>query len=432
MLSEEKNRQLTQVGPGTPMGALLRRSWLPMAAESALVDKPVLAVRLLGEDLVLYRDLGGKLGLTDRHCPHRRADLSYGFVEQCGLRCNYHGWLFDEQGACLEQPYEDVVLGNVRGRVTIRAYPVRALGGLIWAYLGPDPAPELPEYEAFNWPNGFRQVILSHIPCNWAQCQENSIDPVHFEWMHANWSVRLKGANGPYGPRHLRIGFDEFEHGFLYKRIREDTDEKHDLWAVGRAMIWPIGIFLGDHFEWRVPVDDENTLSIAWSFQRMPRASEPFVQARIPYWYGPIVDEAGTWISSHVMNQDFIAWVGQGRIADRTRERLGRSDLGVGMMRRQLFADMETVARGGDPKGIIRDPAAAKDVRLPLVHADRYRTGMARRDLLAHPVLGRHLKGYPYQFGQPPELLEEIWRAAGVTRAQLGLEQAKAPVEQTG
>src|SRR3546814_8721339 len=98
---------------------------------------------------------------------------------------------------------------------------------MIWAYLGPSPAPELPEYEAFNWPNGFRQIILSDIPCNWAQCQENSIDPVHFEWMHSNWSVRLKGEEGPYAPRHLKIGFEEFEHGFLYKRIREDRSEEH-------------------------------------------------------------------------------------------------------------------------------------------------------------------------------------------------------------
>ncbi|KEY99569.1 aromatic ring-hydroxylating dioxygenase subunit alpha [Sphingobium indicum] len=430
MLSEEKNRQLTQVGPGTPMGELLRRYWMPIAAEGELDKKPVKAVRLMGEDLVLYRDLGGQLGLTDRHCPHRRADLSYGFVEKCGIRCNYHGWLFDEQGACLEQPYEDTVLGGgTRDKVSITAYPVRALGGMIWAYLGPSPAPELPEYEAFNWPNGFRQIILSDIPCNWAQCQENSIDPVHFEWMHSNWSVRLKGEEGPYAPRHLKIGFEEFEHGFLYKRIREDTDEEHDLWSVGRAMIWPMGIFLGDHFEWRVPVDDENTLSVAWSFQRMPIESEPFVQERIPYWRGPVTDAEGNWISSHVMNQDFIAWVGQGRIADRTKERLGRSDLGIGLMRRQLFADMEAVARGEDPKGIIRDPALAKNIPLPLVHAERYHSGMPREKLVAHPVLGRHLRAYPYQYGQPTEVLESIWRAAGVTREDLGVGTDAEPME---
>ena len=426
MLTEAQNLQITQVGPGTPMGALLRRYWMPIAAESELKEKRVKRVRVMGEDLVLYRDLSGQLGLTQRNCPHRRADLSFGFVEKCGIRCNYHGWLFDESGQCLEQPFEDVAFtGNerIKARVKITAYPVRALGGMIWAYLGPDPVPELPEYEAFNWPNGFSQVILSEIPCNWAQCQENSIDPVHFEWMHANWSVRLKGQEGPYGPRHIKIGFDEYEHGFVYKRVREDTDEAHDLWSVGRALVWPVGIFLGDHFEWRVPIDDENTLSVSWSFQRMPVEAEPFVQTEIPYWYGPTLDEHGQWISSHVMNQDFIAWVGQGKIADRTKELLVRSDVGIGMFRRQLFADMERVRNGADPKGVIRDPAAAKNIKLPLVHADRYHHGMTRAELLAHPVLGRHLKGYPYQYGQPRELLEQIWSIAGVTAADLGLER---------
>jgi 5,5'-dehydrodivanillate O-demethylase len=425
MLSEEKNRQFTQVGAGTPMGELLRHYWMPIAAETELDDRSTKPVRLMGEDLALYKDLRGQFGLVERQCPHRRADLVHGFVEECGLRCNYHGWLFDETGACRERPFEDVVFkGNesVREKARIKAYPVRVLGGLIWAYLGPLPAPELPEYEAFNWPNGFRQVILSEIPCNWAQCQENSIDPVHFEWMHANWSVRLKGETGPYGPKHLKVGFDEFEHGFLYKRIREDTDEEHDLWSVGRTALWPNGMFLGDHFEWRVPIDDENTLSVAWAFQRMPVESEPFVQDRIPYWYGPIVDEKGEWISSHVMNQDFIAWAGQGRIADRTKELLGRSDAGVGLMRRRFFEEMDAVARGDDPKAVIRDPDKARNIALPIVHADRYHKGLTREELIAHPVLGRHLKGYPYQYGQPQALLESIWDTAGISAEDLGLE----------
>ena len=107
MLSEERNRVFTQVGPGTPMGGLLRRYWMPIAAVSELDEKQVKPVRLLGEDLTLYKDLSGNFGLIDRHCPHRRADMSYGFVEECGLRCNYHGWLYDHDGNCIEQPYED-------------------------------------------------------------------------------------------------------------------------------------------------------------------------------------------------------------------------------------------------------------------------------------------------------------------------------------
>ncbi len=139
MLEQAKNELLTRVGPGTPMGDLLRRYWMPIAGVSELERNPIKAVRLMGEDLVLYRDLSGTYGLVDRHCPHRRADLSYGFVENCGLRCNYHGWNFDASGKCVEQPFEDVANPDARYRdkVRITAYPVEAKAGLLWAYLGP-------------------------------------------------------------------------------------------------------------------------------------------------------------------------------------------------------------------------------------------------------------------------------------------------------
>src|SRR5436190_172964 len=143
MLDSATNRLLTQVGPGTPMGELLRRYWMPIGAESEFDRQATKPVRLLGEDLTLYKDLGGTYGLVDRHCPHRRADTSYGFVETCGLRCNYHGWLFDQNGRCLEAPYEDAAApqAQYRERVGIKAYPVELRGGLIWAYLGPEPRP---------------------------------------------------------------------------------------------------------------------------------------------------------------------------------------------------------------------------------------------------------------------------------------------------
>jgi 5,5'-dehydrodivanillate O-demethylase len=116
VLSAEKNRILTQVGPGTPMGDYLRRYWMPIGGASELDTVPIKPIRLLGEDLVLYKDLGGKFGLLDRHCPHRRADLSYGFVEETGIRCNYHGWLMDEAGRVIDQPYDDTVNPRLRTR----------------------------------------------------------------------------------------------------------------------------------------------------------------------------------------------------------------------------------------------------------------------------------------------------------------------------
>ncbi len=174
------------------MGQLLRRYWMPIAAVSEFENIWIKTVRLMGEDLTLYKDLSGAFGLIDRHCPHRRADLSYGFVEQCGLRCNYHGWRFDETGRCVEQPWEDIAVPEARfkDRIHITAYPVEEKAGLLWAYLGPQPAPLVPDWEAFSWKNGFVQIVFADVPCNWLQCQENSIDPVHFEWMHMNWSVR--------------------------------------------------------------------------------------------------------------------------------------------------------------------------------------------------------------------------------------------------
>ncbi len=323
----------------------------------------------MGEDLVLYKDLGGKYGLIDRHCRHRRADLSYGYVESCGLRCNYHGWLYDADGRCLAQPYEDVAHpeARIRDEIRIKAYPVEELGGLLWAYLGPEPRPLVPDWEFFSWKNGFRQIVKAEIPCNWFQCQENSIDPVHFEWTHSNWSIRLGGVAGPYTPQHVKVDFSEFQYGFQYKRIRTDTSEHDRLWTVGRVCLWPNGLFTGNHVEFRVPVDDENTLSVMWHFSRVPREREPYVQNSIPTWQGPIADPAtGRWISSHVMNQDFVTWVGQGRVADRSQEYLAPSDRGIVMIRRRFLDDIKAIAEGKDPKAIIRDPAANRAIVLPV------------------------------------------------------------------
>lgn len=403
MLSQEKNQQLTQVSLGTPMGEVLRRHWHPIAGVDDLDRNPVKPVRLMGEDLVLYKDLSGNYGLVDRHCAHRRADLSYGFVEEDGLRCNYHGWQYNAQGQCVAQPYEEQVDPQARRKckVQLNAYVVKPLAGLLWAYMGPLPAPELPDWEPFHWPNGFVQAVFSDVPCNWLQTQENSIDPVHFEWMHANWSRRLRGHTDGYAPKHLKLAFEEFEHGFTYKRISEDTNDQHPLWTIGRVCLWPNGFFLGDHFEWRVPVDDENTLSVTWSFIRVPQEREPYVQASIPTWTSPIKDGEGRWINSHVINQDIVAWVGQGRIADRTQEHLGASDLGIAMIRRRLFEDIDAVKAGRDPKGVMRDATANQSVFLPSDSRDFFQNGLPLADYQRHPKWSRLLRHFIFHAGQP-------------------------------
>ena len=405
------------------MGNLLRRYWMPIGAVAEFDHRTIKPVRLLGEDLTLYKDLNGSYGFVDRHCPHRRADMSYGFVEQCGLRCNYHGWLFDETGRCKEQPYEEMEApeAKFKDRVRIKAYPVRTLAGLIWAYLGPEPAPLVPNWEPFTWKNGFVQIVFAEIPCNWFQCQENSVDPVHFEWMHMNWSVRLADKLGPYSPRHLKLAFDEFDYGIVYRRIREGMSESDPMWKVGRVCLWPNALFTGDHFEWRVPIDDENTLSVTWAFSRVPKENEPYVQVRIPAWHGPIREsESGRWISSHVMNQDFVAWVGQGTTADRTKEHLGASDRGIIMLRKRFLSDLDVVARGEDPKATIRDPELNRCVPVPVAERRILTEGLTRDQLAKHPLLGRQLtEGYPFQIGQPDDVRKAYEEAMGVTAAQI-------------
>jgi 5,5'-dehydrodivanillate O-demethylase len=393
---------------------------MPIAAVADFEDSSIMPVRLMGEDLVLYKDLQGRFGLLSRRCAHRGADLSYGFVEECGLRCSYHGWLYDGHGKCIEQPYEDVVFAerNLKGRMGIPAYRVEQKGGLLWAYLGPQPAPLVPDWEFFHWKNGFIQIVYADVPCNWLQCQENSIDPVHFEWMHANRSIRLSGGARPYASKHILLDFNEFEYGFQYKRITEGTDDSHPLWTVGRVCLWPNALFTGDHIEYRVPVDDENTLSVTWSYTRVPKDREPFVQQSIPAWKGPIKDEkTGRWIDTHVMNQDFVAWLGQGSIADRTRESLSHSDQGIMMLRRRLFSDIDLVTQGRDPKATIRDPAFNDRLVLPIADRSFLESGVrATGAPQARPVT----LGYVLQAGQPAHVTKAFEEAMGGTVASIG------------
>ncbi|HEY7064530.1 MAG TPA: aromatic ring-hydroxylating dioxygenase subunit alpha [Chloroflexota bacterium] len=418
MLTEEENKLLCEVGPGTAMGELMRRYWQPFAAEGELDETPLQAIRLLGEDLTLYKDKSGTYGLLDRHCPHRRADLSYGWVEECGLRCSYHGWRFGEDGRCLEQPFEEIAHPEARfkDRIHVKAYPVEAKAGLLWAYLGPPPAPLVPTWEPFVWQNGFRQIVLSEIPCNWFQCQENSIDPVHFEWLHTNWSRVLKGqTDGPKPPTHLKVGFDEFEYGFQYRRVLEGQPEGDELWTIGRVCLWPNALFTGSHFEWRVPIDDHTTRSVGWFFNRVPREQEPYRQDKVPHWHSPIKEPGtGRWITSHVMNQDFVGWVGQGDVADRTGEHLGESDRGVIMMRRRMLEEAQVVAAGGEPKGLMRDPAQNGCIRLPIVNHDYWVNGYSIEQMQKeNPRLaGLFQPGeFIFQAGQP-EAIRRAYRTA--------------------
>ncbi len=418
MLSEADNEAMTRVGAGTPMGELLRRYWHPIAAVSELDENPVKAVRLMGEDLVLYRDRSGTYGLVERHCPHRRADLSYGFVDEVGLRCIYHGWNFDEAGKCIAQPFEDTVdpAGSFRDKVRAVAYPVEEKAGMIFAYLGPAPAPLVPNWEPFTYENCFVQIILGVIPCNWLQVQENSVDPVHFEWLHANWSAAQAGQPLD-GAKHLKIGFDEWDYGFRYKRILDNTDDQDPRWRIGRLSLLP-NVFVPDHFEWRVPIDDTHTLAILWHFTRVPNDRVPYEQERIPHWYTYMEDpdRPDRWLTTRIVNQDAVAVAGQGEIFDRTTEHLGRSDQGILMLRRQLKRDMEAVARGEDPKGVVRDPGLNECIPWPVGLRDEVDRGLTREQWLRkQAVYGTVSRDYFFILdGQPEDVRTAYDEAMGL------------------
>ncbi len=267
-------------------------------------------------------------------------------------------------------------------------------------------------WEPFTRRDGFCEVVYSELPCNWFQCQENSNDPLHFEWMHDNWSRRLAGRHDYLG-RHLKVAFDEVEFGHTYRRLCEGHDENGELWATGRLVLWPTGFFLGDQFEWRVPIDDENTLNLCWFYSQPPKDVGPYDQQRIPAWECPIKDEQGRWITSHVINQDIVAWVGQGRIADRTKEYLSSSDRGIVMMRRRYFEEIKKVAEGKDPKGVIRDPKATECIDLPVVGRTMGAGDLTLAQWLSHPFLKERLKGHRHCAGQPASVRAEYVRAMG-------------------
>ena len=408
MASKRDSDLLLQTGRGTPMGELLRRYWHPIAAAGELEERPTKPVRLMGEDLVLYKDRRGVFGLLELHCAHRRSDLSYGIVEESGLRCNYHGWLYDETGRCLEQPFDDVAHpeAQFKDRIRLEAYPVEEKGGLLWAYLGPPPVPLLPDWEAFSWDDVLVQITFTEVPCNWLQGQENSIDPVHVEWLHGYWSWDLDKRKRPLNrARHLKVGFDEWDYGFQYRRFTDSSIAESEQWANGKTCLWPNAFVLSTHFEWRVPIDDGHMLSVGWFFDAPP-PGVPFPgDKRIYHWNAPLTDpQTGRWLDSHVMNQDYVAWVGQGQLAARPLEHLSPSDKGIIMLRRKLLEQMKVVERGEDPLATIRDPEINDRIRIPNMH----------RNATEGPGAGAGpaAPGWRFRFlaGQPPDVAEAYKR----------------------
>ena len=184
MLSAEQNDRITRVGPSTPAGELLRRYWQPAALVDELSgNRPIKPVRLLGEDLVIFRDETGRCGLLGRACPHRGTDLTYGRLEDGGLRCAFHGWLFDVDGKCLQTPAEPED-SNLCRNIRHKAYPVVERSGILFAYMGDGAPPEFPDFDCFVAPSSHTFAFKGMIDCNWLQSLEVGIDPAHTSFLH--------------------------------------------------------------------------------------------------------------------------------------------------------------------------------------------------------------------------------------------------------
>ena len=370
MLTAEENELLTRVGPGTPMGDLQRRYWHPIGALEEMEQRWTKRVRLLGEDLVLFKDRSGTLGLIHEFCPHRRASFAYGIPLEHGIRCPYHGWAFDGTGRCLEQPNEPE--GSAfKDKVVATAYPVEVLGGMIFAYLGPLPAPLLPRWEGFVKPRAIRMIGCAPVACNWLQIMENSLDPIHTEWLHGKLQefVEAKEPNTyAIARKHLKIAFVEFEYGLYKRRLLAGQSESSDDWQVGHPVLFPnilcVGVGGGDlwrndAYQMRVPVDDEHSMHYWYNSYEPPAGAEvpQHLLDRVPYYEPQLKDADGEYRLTIIDAQDVMAWETQGPIAQRQLEKLGTTDVGVIQFRNMLKRELAKVAADEDPLGTIRDPA---------------------------------------------------------------------------
>lgn len=370
----EEDKALTHVGPGTPGGEYLRRFWHPVAMSSQLKDLPV-AIRILGEDLVIFRDGGGRVGLLGRHCAHRRASLEYGRIEARGIRCCYHGWQFDVDGTILETPGEPSS-SEIHRKICQAAYPVVEFKGLIFAYMGPpEDKPAFPYFDSFDLPDHDLVAYSIHSPCNWLQESENAMDPYHSVFLHGR-------VNGPQFP-----GLDHFVElpvvvyhkmptGFVYSHARRKDDlvmiRFHDYVTPNMAqnggmfqkLELPKAFGRTSLTKWVVPLDDTNSRKFGW--RHFNDQDEVLRQGKRDEVGWETVDFYGqTAHRSYEERQrnpgDWEAWVGQGPINVHQREYLGTTDQGVAMLRVKLKRDIKAVAAGkaiARPEGTPERPVA--------------------------------------------------------------------------
>ena len=369
-----ENELITRIGPGTPAGETLRKYWLPVGFSNEIDANAPKLVRWLGEDLLLFRDEFGRVGLTQPNCPHRGASLDYGWIEAGGIRCCYHGWVFDIHGRCLEQPGEPPD-SNFKDKIRIKAYPVRELGGMIWAYVGVGEPPELPNYHFLVRDDGERNFSSYLRECNYMQQLENALDPVHATILHGRPVHGFPAAPEWMETPDFNVTMTDT---MAYYVARRKGPEAGMEWHREVAYVPPImvvhhgGTLPGDPLAemvdvaWRMPIDDFTTRTFTLKF--FPNARGKRGNEEKPARPEPPPLMRGTrrqWDMATINGQDNAAQVGQGALVDRSEEHLGFSDRGVILVRKLWKVAIETSLRGDDPPNLIRDSAKNR-----LVHVD--------------------------------------------------------------
>jgi phthalate 4,5-dioxygenase len=389
MMSADQNALITLTGSGTPAGKLMRMYWQPAAlVEELAAERPLKAVRLLGQDLVLFRDENGRLGLLDRDCPHRGADLAFGRLEHGGLRCAFHGWLFDAQGRCLETPAEPEN-SNLCSGIRQKSYPVIERNGIIFAYLGAGEPPALPDFDCFVAPQTHTFAFKGLIECNWLQALEVGIDPAHASYLHRFFED--EDVSQSYGKQFRATSADsdmpmtkvlrEFSrpkievaptsYGLRIFALRQIEAEKTHVritnLAFPNAFVIPMSADM-TITQWHVPIDETSCYwyAIFTSFgapvdkahmrrQRLELYELPTYRSRRDksnnYGFDAEEQRSKTYTGmGHDINvHDQWAIESQGPIQDRTREHLGQSDKAISAYRRLLLGAIEQVKAGKRP-----------------------------------------------------------------------------------
>jgi phenylpropionate dioxygenase-like ring-hydroxylating dioxygenase large terminal subunit len=385
-----EDAELTHVGPRTPGGEYLRRFWHPVAMTSQLGPQPV-PIRILGEDLIIFRDGSGAVGLLGRHCAHRRASLEYGRIEQHGIRCCYHGWHFAVDGTILETPAEPPT-SEIRHAICQPAYPVVEFKGLVFAYMGPPEAkPDFPIFDSYDIPDHDLVPYSIHSPCNWLQESENSIDPMHSVFLHG----RVNGPQFP-GLEHFvelpSVVYHKLPIGFAYSHARRQGDlvmiRFHD--HITPNMAQNGGMFVNlkrpqifgrtSLTKWVVAIDDVNSRKFGWRHfndkdEVLRQGKRDEVGWESVDFYGQTAHRSAEERRSNP--GDWEAWTSQGPINIHQREYLGASDEGVAMLRAKLKRDIRAVKSGKSverPAGTAAQPVPTYGgdtvLRLPPSNSD--------------------------------------------------------------